>query len=96
MKKLFLLPLICFFLHIDLHSQACLPQGIVFTTQSEIDSFQVTYPNCTEIGGSVGIGGSDITNLHGLDVITTIGGNLRIYDNPLLENLTGLENMRRT
>ena len=33
----------------------CLPQGIIFTIQAQIDSFQVNYPGCTEIEGYVEI-----------------------------------------
>lgn len=35
----------------------CLPDGITFPTQSQIDSFPVYYPGCTEIQGDVEIGG---------------------------------------
>ncbi len=63
---------------------SCLPEGITFTTQEEIDNFQTNYPNCTEIEGDVLIGGwngSNITNLNGLNVLTSIGGNLEILGN---------------
>lgn len=72
-------------------TQDC-PYEIDFTTQSQIDSFQIRYPNCTEIDGSVHIGGSnDITNLNGLSQLTSIGGRLRIEFNTSLTSLTGLE-----
>jgi hypothetical protein len=78
----------------------CLPEGITFTTQAEIDSFQINYPYCTEIEGDVTINGDDITNLNGLNVLTAIGGTLVIGDfnnpysaNPLLYNLEGLESL---
>ena len=58
---------------INLFSQPCLPQGITFTTQEQIDNFQTNHPNCTEIEGGVKIEGNDITNLDGLNVITSIG-----------------------
>ena len=32
-------------------SQPCLPEGITFTTQAQIDSFQTNYPVCSEIEG---------------------------------------------
>jgi len=59
----------------------CLPEGITFTTQTQIDSFQINFPNCTNILGSVRLEGdppNDITNLNGLNVLTSIGGNLWI------------------
>jgi hypothetical protein len=74
----------------------CLPEGITFTTQSQIDSFQVNYPGCTEIEGNVSIGnigGSDITNLNALIVLTSIGGDIWISENNVLTSLTGLENL---
>lgn len=79
-------------------SQSCLPEGIEFSTQAQIDSFQVNYPNCTQIDGDVTINGEDITNLNGLNVVTSIGGNLFIgtyfyRGNSLLTNLTGLEGL---
>ncbi|MBN2173309.1 MAG: T9SS type A sorting domain-containing protein [Bacteroidales bacterium] len=75
----------------------CLPEGITFTNQTQIDSFQTNYPGCTEIEGFVKIGGIDIANLNGLSILNSIGGNLEIGslgpDNPLLINLTGLDNL---
>ena len=79
----------------------CLPEGITFTTQEEIDSFQVNYPGCTEIEGDVTIGGfnnpTDITNLEGLSMVTSIGGSLLINSlmagNQSLTSLEGLENL---
>ena len=63
--------------------QACLPDGITFSTQEQIDNFQTNYPNCSEIEGSVAISGDDITNLNGLNVLTSIGGDLMIGDQEL-------------
>jgi len=72
----------------------CLPYGnYYFYTQSEIDDFQVNYPGCTELEGNVVIYGDDITNLNGLYVLTSIGGNLRIINNDALTSLTGLDNL---
>jgi hypothetical protein len=71
----------------------CLPGGITFTTQAEIDDFQVNHPNCNQIDGPVTISGSDIVNLAGLEVITTIGDELNIPGNEMLTSLEGLENL---
>ncbi len=51
-------------------NSSCLPEGITFTTQAEIDNFQVNHPWCNEIEGNVFIVGVDITNLDGLQVLT--------------------------
>ena len=71
----------------------CLPEGITFTTHEEIDSFQINYPNCTEIAGNITISGENITNLNGLDVVTSIGGSLWINNNDSLTSLTGMDNL---
>jgi len=72
---------------------ACLPEGVTFTTQAQIDNFQANYPGCLEIAGDVTIQVSEITNLNGLSVLTSIGGNLYIYSNDALASLTGLDNL---
>ena len=70
------------------------PQGdIYFNTQDQIDNFQINYPNCSEIEGSVTISGSDITNLNGLSVLTSIGGDLYIQNNAALTSLYGLQGL---
>lgn len=72
----------------------CLPFGdYVFTSQSQIDSFQTDYPLCTELQGNSLISGDDITNLTGLNIVTTFGKNLKIIINPLLSDLSSLENL---
>jgi len=95
MKKLLLVTLISF-ISFTVLSQSCLPEGITFTTQAQIDSFAINYPVCTEIEGDMSIFGSDITNLSGLSILTHLGGNLKIgyvygYANQNLTSLTGLE-----
>jgi len=78
-------------------SQPCLPEGIIFSTQAQIDSFQINHPNCTEIEGDVSIEGLNITNLNGLNVLISIGEWLTIggygTGNPALTSITGLENL---
>ncbi len=97
MKNLTLLIFGLLFTQITAISQPCLPEGIFFSTQEQIDNFQNNYPNCTEIEGDVTIGGlmlvgCDITNLEGLDVLTSIGGSLSIYRAPI-SDFAGLENL---
>ena len=55
---------------------SCLPEGITFSTQEQIDSFQDYFPECMEIEGDVLIEGNDISNLDSLIVITAVWGNL--------------------
>ena len=62
---MFFLPIaigMSFIFHTPLYSQSCLPDGITFSTQQQIDNFQIDYPGCSEIEGSVIINGNDITN----------------------------------
>ena len=98
MKKLASAIFILFFLYGTASPQSCLPLGITFTTQEQIDNFQTNNPGCTEIEGNVFIQGDNITNLNGLDVLTAIWGDLMIGrlsmgGNNALTSLTGLENL---
>jgi hypothetical protein len=101
MKTLFSLSIFFIFIYYT-HAQGCLPEGITFTTQAQINNFQTNYPGCTEIEGNVMIGDingiCDITNLNGLSVLTSIGGRLSIgiintLTLPNLTSLSGLENL---
>jgi hypothetical protein len=74
-------------------SQPCLPEGITFTTQAQIDSFQIIYPGCTEIEGDVRIEGDDITNLNGLNVLVSVEGRLVVASCDSLTSLTGLDGL---
>ena len=79
------------FIFISGRTQDC-PFEINFTTQSQIDSFPINYPNCTGVDGSVYIGGSnDIVNLNGLSQLTYVGNWFRIEYNTALTTLSGLE-----
>ena len=78
MKKFYIL-VVALFLASSVSAQSCLPEGITFTTQTQIDSFLVNYPGCVEIEGNVTIkGGNSIINLNVLSVLTSVGGNLTI------------------
>lgn len=74
------------------------PEGnVIIETQTQVDSFPILYPNCTELENLV-IGGvwpvdSDITDLSPLSQITLIRGNLKIEENDELITLSGLDNL---
>lgn len=89
MKKLSLFLILFFCVQALLISQNCLPDGIVFTNQEEIDNFQSNYPGCTCIEGDVVVHEDDISNLLGLDVLTEIQGYFMVYETQLT-NLQGL------
>jgi hypothetical protein len=71
---------------------SCLPEGITFTNQAQIDSFQINYPGCNVIEGSVIIHGYEFINFSGMNGLTEIQGNLEIRLCNL-SNLQGLENL---
>jgi hypothetical protein len=85
--------LIGFFLSTQSWAQPCLPNGITFHTQSQVDSFAIYYPDCSGIEGNVVINGTNITDLNGLNSITDIGGYLVIFQSDSLTTLAGLENL---
>jgi hypothetical protein len=91
MKKFYLLLIVLLALN-GAKAQNCLPSGITFNWQADIDNFQTNYPGCTKIGGNVTISSFDITNLNGLSVLTSIGGTLSIYVD-VLSSLSGLQNL---
>jgi hypothetical protein len=93
MKRLMLLIAIAQFCQSVAFSQGCPPAGIAFYAQSTIDDFQTNYPGCAQIEGSVIINGSDITNLNGISMVTSIGGYLLIKSNLVLTSLAGLEKL---
>lgn len=74
-------------------SQSCLPGGITFTSQAQVNAFPTNYPGCTEILGDININGSNISNLNPLVQITKVNGELRIHNCPSLTSLSGLNNI---
>lgn len=98
MKKIFLLIIFAYVMQTTVMSQQCLPNGIIFTTQMQIDSFQINYPNCTQIGGYMLVAGYDISNFDSLIILTSVGGGISINGgplggNPLLNDLSGLDSL---
>ena len=93
MKQALIVAFILVLIRMATTAQSCLPEGITFSTQAQIDNFQMNYPNCTEIGGFMRIMGADITNLNVLNVLTSVGGYLTIGENDSLTSLTGLEGL---
>ena len=76
-----------------LPAQNCLSGGINFTSQAQIDAFPSNYPTCTHITGPVSISGSSIQNLDGLAQVSSMGNQLYIGNNPLLDDISGLSNL---
>jgi hypothetical protein len=93
MKQIFIVVFILMLIQVTAFTQSCLPEGVIFETQAQIDSFQTNYPECREIEGNVTISGSNITNLNGLNMIIAIGQSLDISYNVTLTNLNGLNSL---
>ena len=94
MKNLSTFVFIYLFFYSPSFSQTCIPDQLIFNTQSEIDSFSVNYPGCTEVLGDLKIVSPfEITDLTGLSQLEKIGGVLGISITHNLETLSGLENL---
>ena len=96
MKKQLTITIFLLGLAINMLAQSCLPDGMHFYRQDQIDNFTTNFPNCTEIEGDVTIselGNYVITNLDGLGVLTAVGGDLTISYLESLTSLHGLHNI---
>lgn len=93
MKQALITLLITLAIALTGRAQSCLPDGISFSYQADIDNFQNQYPNCTSVEGDVYIAGGDISNLQGLSNLTSVGGTLTITYTANLPDLTGLGNL---
>ena len=86
--------IIILFLPYMLVSQNCLPGGIVFTSQSEVDAFPANYPGCSVVEGGITLSNnSNISNLDSLIQIIEIEGALSILNCDSLTSLEGLNNI---
>lgn len=95
MKKLILIITILVSFQFGVLAQGCLPEGITFTTQEQIDNFFANYPGCNTIEGNVEISGNfDITNLDGLLGLERIEGELLVHHNYELHNFIGLDSLK--
>ena len=77
-------------------AQSCLPDGITFPSQSEIDDFPTNYPGCTQILGGVTLVEStpnNIANLNGISAVMSIGGSFSVIDCDALTDLSDLDNL---
>ncbi|GAB5474322.1 MAG: hypothetical protein Mars2KO_24210 [Maribacter sp.] len=90
MKK-FLLFSFLFISFSTLYAQ-CPDRLISISSQADLDNFKTTYPNCTDLLKNFYLNGSDITDLSGLDEITSVNGSFTIKNTSLV-NLSGLGNL---
>ena len=69
----------------------CPQDSYFFTTQVEVDAFP---QNCDSVLDRLTVANStDITNIDALANLTSVGGDLYIYENAALTNLGGLANL---
>ncbi len=73
--------------------QSCLPNGITFNNQVQIDSFSYNYPGCREIEGNLNITGNNIFNLLGLNQLERVDKSVIIVNTDSLVSLQGLNNL---
>ena len=79
MKKLYIL-LAIIFTTTATFSQPCLPEGITFSTQQQIDDFPNDFPNCTEIEGDAESRASDEDEDEARTLIDTLISNTKLYN----------------
>jgi hypothetical protein len=96
MKKLLLLIMVGYYF-VTANAQSCLPNGINFVRQTQIDSFPFNYPGCKTISGAIRISEEtpgNITNLDSLIQIDSIQSDLIITNNSALTSLKGFDSLR--
>lgn len=87
----------------NIQAQGCLPQGVVFTTQSQLDQFKFDNPSCKIVEGDLVVGSysvligknKDIINLSPLNNIEEVKGNLIISSIENLIDLSALSNLKK-
>ena len=85
--------LLLFLLTLSVHILAQCPDFDVYIrSQSQVDSFIIEYPNCTELNHNLSIADQDggLTNLDGLQNLVRVNGRLQIENCMGLESIGGL------
>ncbi|HRI61126.1 MAG TPA: T9SS type A sorting domain-containing protein [Saprospiraceae bacterium] len=75
------------------NAQTCPGAPLTLSTQAQVNNFPTNYPGCTEVGVSITISGSNITNLNGLTQLQSITKSLFIINCSSLTSLAGLSNL---
>ena len=81
----------CILLTLYTHAQTCTLSSDTISRQGQVDSFNINYPSCNNIIGTLTITGS-VSDLKPLVSITKVSGSL-IIENTKLTDLNGLENI---
>lgn len=75
------------------YSQTCPSGNLVLTSQSQVDSFPILYPNCNRILGDLDISGS-VLKLDSLSQLDSIYGGIKVLSANGLKNFKGLNNVK--
>lgn len=94
MKTTFLTTLAVLLSYFSAQGQSCLPNGISFQYQDEVDHFRTDYPGCKVIEGDVSIGNGFISNLDSLLGLTAINGSLYFGSTSASLDLHGLDSLQ--
>lgn len=73
-------------------SQDCPIGDLIIQSQAELDQFKIDFPNCKNLVDDVKISG--VSNLDAFSEILNVEGNFDLTNCPLLESLSGLENLK--
>lgn len=76
----------------SIHAQ-CPGTPLTLSNQNQVNNFPANYPGCMVMDVSLTIQGGNITNLDGLNGLTSITKSLFILNNPSLTSLSGLSNL---
>ena len=93
MKKICFNVLLTLFTWVSIQAQSCLPEGITFSSQSQVDSFWINYPGCSTIVGNVEIGYAADNYSPGLSAIHAIGGDLITHYGNIPFSLQGFDHL---
>lgn len=101
MNKTWTIAVVCLnFLFLNFSNAQCPVGDILLTSQAEVDFFATNFPNCTSIHARLIVGnptsmvGTNISDLSGLAGVQETDG-LIIQNNPILDDLNGLQNLKR-
>lgn len=82
-----------FVTHVMWQNAPCLPGGITFVRQGQVDSFNIRNPGCDQVTGNLVVNGN-ITRLDSLYRIKSVDGLVTISNSTTLRNLNGLQNLQ--
>ena len=91
--KILYLSILLWFISIGAAAQDCPTENVVLTSQEQVDSFAIKYPDCTAVDVRITVGPSqDIINLDGLANLSVVGI-LFVGGNEALRSIAGLTNL---